>query len=512
VLMDPRRKAKKLAYKGLYPGARVCRGKNWQYEEQDGGDSKRGKITDLQDWSKTHPRSGAYVIWDNNRENLYRVGFEGMVDLQAVVPGKGGYYYSEHLPLLGEPQRISKTHSSVSGSNGFQIGNYVNVDLELEIVQSLQHGHGGWSDGMFECLGTTGCVQSIDEDHDIVVSYPSGNRWTFNPAILTKVELPPEQQQIIFRQQQQQQRDLNTVQSAAVSLSSPSTTTTTTTTTDAQKLEINDMVQICSDLERIKIYQRGHGDFAEAMMPALGKIGRIIHQYADGDIKVQVAGGCWIFNPLAVTKVHQTISIDDENEERLSAMLKKLFDAQVTGDVHEELVKASANGDSRKVEELLQRPHVDVNGIFAGHTSLQAAAQNGHIDVIRILMLHHANLEIEDKDGDRAVHHASFGDESIVLEILAKAGCDLNARNKRRQTALHIGVCKGHFDVVKILLTHGAHAGIQDSDGDTSLHDAISKRRDDIVALLLEHNADVATCNNNGFNCIHHAALRGNSS
>jgi hypothetical protein len=25
-------------------------------------------------------------------------------------------------------------------------------------------------------------------------------------------------------------------------------------------------------------------------------------------------------------------------------MLKKLFDAQITGDVHEELVKASANG------------------------------------------------------------------------------------------------------------------------------------------------------------------------
>ena len=52
----------------------------------------------------------------------------------------------------------------------------VNVDLELEIVQSLQHGHGGWTDGMFECLGTTGTVVGIDEDHDIVVAYPSGNR------------------------------------------------------------------------------------------------------------------------------------------------------------------------------------------------------------------------------------------------------------------------------------------------------------------------------------------------
>jgi Mind bomb SH3 repeat domain len=51
------------------------------------------------------------------------------------------------------------------------------VDLELEIVQSLQHGHGGWIDGMYECLGTTGTVMGIDEDHDIVVSYPSGHRY-----------------------------------------------------------------------------------------------------------------------------------------------------------------------------------------------------------------------------------------------------------------------------------------------------------------------------------------------
>lgn len=43
-------------------------------------------------------------------------------------------------------------------------------------MQSLQHGHGGWTDGMYECISTNGTVVGIDEDHDIVVSYPSGNR------------------------------------------------------------------------------------------------------------------------------------------------------------------------------------------------------------------------------------------------------------------------------------------------------------------------------------------------
>ena len=34
-----------------------------------------------------------------------------------------------------------------------------------------------------------------------------------------------------------------------------------------QQFAVGDLVQICSDLERIKILQRGHGEWAEAMAP-----------------------------------------------------------------------------------------------------------------------------------------------------------------------------------------------------------------------------------------------------
>lgn len=76
---------------------------------------------------------------------------------------------SIHLYLPGE-------QNGNRNPGGLQIGDLVNIDLDLEIVQSLQHGHGGWTDGMFETLTTTGTVCGIDEDHDIVVQYPSGNR------------------------------------------------------------------------------------------------------------------------------------------------------------------------------------------------------------------------------------------------------------------------------------------------------------------------------------------------
>ncbi|XP_053689884.1 E3 ubiquitin-protein ligase mind-bomb isoform X2 [Sabethes cyaneus] len=492
-MLEPRRKTKKIAVRGIFPGARVVRGVDWQWEDQDGGNGRRGKVNEIQDWSSASPRSAAYVVWDNGAKNLYRVGFEGMADLKVVNDSKGTNVYRDHLPVLGE-------YGPGRGPHSFQIGDQVTVDLEIEIVQSLQHGHGGWTDGMYECMNTTGTVVGIDEDHDIVVAYPSSHRWTFNPTVLTIVSPP-------------------------ASLHSES---------QSQQFAVGDFVKICSDLERIKILQRSHGEWAEAMLPTLGKVGRVQQVYHDNDLKVEVCNTSWTYNPLAVTKVASSSdgsTAVTTNGERLSAILKKLFEPHASGDTTEELVKAAANGDVSKVEEFLsgaaaqnvaaassssqdssQVVKVDVNGVFAGHTALQAASQNGHLEVIQVLLRYKADVEIEDKDGDRAVHHAAFGDEPGVMGLLAKAGADLNARNKRRQTALHIAVNKGHFNVVKTLLELKCHTSLQDSEGDTPLHDAISKEHDNMLSLLLDNGADITLTNNNGFNALHHAALKGNPS
>lgn len=62
-------------------------------------------------------------------------------------------------------------------------------------------------------------------------------RWTFNPAVLTKVN----------------------VATTASSVSADGSL--------GQQFAVGDLVQICRDLERVKILQRGHGEWAEAMLP-----------------------------------------------------------------------------------------------------------------------------------------------------------------------------------------------------------------------------------------------------
>lgn len=484
--LETRRKSKKIALRGIFTGARVVRGVDWQWEDQDGGNGRRGKVQEIQDWSAASPRSGAYILWDNGTKNLYRVGFEGMADIKVINDAKGFTVYKDHLPCLGE-QSVGRT-----GLPNFKISDQVRVELEPEIVMSLQHGHGGWIHSMSECLNKIGTVVGIDEDGDVVVQYSSSNKWTFNPDVLTKVTTP--------------------------------TNSTDFNETPRQQFAVGDLVQICSDYERVKTLQKGHGEWTGRMISTLGKIGYVQQIYHDNDLKIEVCGTTWTYNPLAVTKVENKDGVGGASTsgDSLSALLKKLFETHISGDVNEELVKSAANGDVQKVEEILKQQassagaasHAtpDVNGVFAGHTALQAASQNGHLEVVAVLLRYNADVEIEDKDGDRAVHHAAFGDEPAIVQLLAQAGADLNARNKRRQTALHVSVNKGYVAVVRMLLELGCHASLQDLEGDTPIHDAISKKRDDMLTLLLNHNADITLTNNDGFNALHHAALRGNSS
>lgn len=103
-----------------------------------------------------------------------------------------------------------------------------------------------------ECLGgemghsaSVGSVVGIDEDHDVVVLYPSGNRWTFNAAVLTKIE------------------GFNHPMSPVAS-SSNSVTNSLLMQQD-QSIRVGSTVRISRDAEFVRRLQKGHGEWADAM-------------------------------------------------------------------------------------------------------------------------------------------------------------------------------------------------------------------------------------------------------
>lgn len=134
------------------------------------------------------------------------------------------------------------------------------------------------------------------------------NRWTFHPGALTKV-------------------------------------------TSKDAFSLGDIVRVKTDLATVKHYQRGHGEWIDVMknvscavsynyyllcvynkgimnlyrllrlhFQALGKTGKVIKIYSDGDLRVALDGHTWTFNPLSVvlvpTGTNAATSQDDTNRSR----------------------------------------------------------------------------------------------------------------------------------------------------------------------------------------------------
>ncbi len=81
--------------------------------------------------------------------------------------------------------------------------------------------------------------------------------------------------------------------------------------------------------------------------------------------------------------------------EGVSLLLRHMFEQHQASNPVEEMVKGATNGDMVRVEQLLEAGACHVDDQFNGRTALQAAAQNGHIDVVNTLVHYDASLEEE---------------------------------------------------------------------------------------------------------------------
>ena len=113
-----------------------------------------------------------------------------------------------------------------------------------------------------------------------------------------------------------------------------------------------------------------------------------------------------------------------------------------------QLFSAVSNGDAEIVEQLIKQLQSsgtlvkDINEVDDnGATPLHIAAARGHLDVIKILLNFKANINQQDLDGNTAAHYAAANHSSSgieVVEILEKAGADVNKENNYGETASQI--------------------------------------------------------------------------
>lgn len=151
--------------KGIFTGAKVTRGPDWEWNNQDGGLGSVGRVVDIRGWDDDSGRSVATVTWPTGSTNVYRLGYKGCVDLSCVEEAIAGTYYKEHLPHLGQHVQIRRNDNLVLNTrpnpnsppspidNKFVVGDKVIVDVDKDTLKSMQAGHGGWNPRMEDVRG-----------------------------------------------------------------------------------------------------------------------------------------------------------------------------------------------------------------------------------------------------------------------------------------------------------------------------------------------------------------------
>lgn len=482
VEMPRRQGAVKVQARGIFAGARVVRGPDWDWGNQDGGEGKAGTVTDIRGWETESGRSVASVRWSSGSTNVYRLGHLGKVDLRCIQDVPGPTYYRDHLPVLGMGSASDRAIVTLRGASGqsqrspFSVGDRVEVLLDIESLKIMQDGHGGWNPKMSEVIGKIGTVHRVTDRGDIRVQYEgSNNRWTFHPDALTKV--------VMF--------------------------------------SVGDMVKICDDLQKLKEWQVGHGEYIDAMKACLGKLGKVVKLYSDGDLRVSVDGQTWTFNPLCVvpvpgsaTEISNTMTANTREEHANPLLSHLLAEQQSDSGSMDRLVRDAAQGHLEVVRDHLAKHPDRVNQKSSGKTALQVSSHQGHREIVELLLQCGASVDAQDDDGDTALHYAAFGNQPAIMEMLLKVGANINAVNRAKCTALHVAVNKQHTNCIRVLLKFRSilNINIQDTYGDTALHDAIGKDSVDIIDLLISvPEVDFSLKNKRGFNVLHHAALKGNN-
>ncbi|HCJ12221.1 MAG: hypothetical protein A2Y14_00705 [Verrucomicrobia bacterium GWF2_51_19] len=131
-------------------------------------------------------------------------------------------------------------------------------------------------------------------------------------------------------------------------------------------------------------------------------------------------------------------------------------------------------------------------------TALMFAVMKGQTEIVQILIKAGADLNIQDKHGNTAMRLAVMDDQTEIVQILIAAGANPNIQGQNGSTVLTLAVMNDQTEIVQILIAAGADLNIQDKNGNTAMRLAMMDDQTEIAKLLIAAGANPNIQNKNG--------------
>ncbi|XP_054210687.1 ankyrin repeat domain-containing protein 6 isoform X25 [Homo sapiens] len=163
----------------------------------------------------------------------------------------------------------------------------------------------------------------------------------------------------------------------------------------------------------------------------------------------------------------------------------------------ERLLVAAYKGQTENVVQLINKG-ARVAVTKHGRTPLHLAANKGHLPVVQILLKAGCDLDVQDDGDQTALHRATVVGNTEIIAALIHEGCALDRQDKDGNTALHEASWHGFSQSAKLLVKAGANVLAKNKAGDTALHVAAALNHKKVAKILLEAGADTTIVNNAG--------------
>eukprot|EP00049_Salpingoeca_infusionum_P015690 m.307121 g.307121 ORF g.307121 m.307121 type:complete len:2248 (-) comp15932_c0_seq1:1557-8300(-) len=383
--------------KTLHQGVRVVRGRDWKWQEQDGGDGKIGIVTrDLDDdkWIQ--------VKWEANGDvNSYRMGAEGAYDLKP--PGNFGAA-DGNLVTAAERGDLAKVKECL------ELG--INVDMADDDKETALH------------------KAARSDRHDIALALlehhadaNAKNKAESTPAHIAASSNSKEVLRLLISAGAHKNainNDGDTPEGCAANDACRSIVQTTELNLPLFAKTLKQGVRVVRGRDWKWKDQDGNGA---------------------GTCKESVRDTSW---------VDILWDAGESNSYRMgSSDCYDLFPCDEGK--NQALLNAAADGKIELVQSLLERGFDATQADDKGWTPLHRAGIHGYDKIGSMLLCHGASPNVTKWDGWSPLHLACHNDHPTVARMMMEMGADLSLKNKDGKTALDIAEDDEHERIITLL-------------------------------------------------------------